>query len=323
MNVLGEFFKNNVFFLIILLSIIIIILPIIHTFLLNMYYPVNYLVQQYRLYRAIYIVISGIALSYAGCLLQSTLRNPLVDHYILGIGSGALLATYLCILITGYNVRLIATVAIIGGLLALFLTTSLAEYLSGSDVAYVLAGMSINSLFSGLSILLSYYVVTRYPYASILLVGGFTLSRPGLLPYLLPLAIVVIPTYFILAKRLNVVLLGDEYAMQLGVNPRTTRLISSIISGCIASMVVAFFGIIGFIGLMTPHVSRFLLKTSDNRLVIPMALGLGVGMLYLTDLLSRSIAAPVIGEIPSGAVVSAIGAPFFTLLLIRRFKRGF
>ena len=276
---------------------------------------------EYRACRALSTLLAGGTLAIAGCYLQATLRNPLVDHHILGVGSGALFASYVAVIFLGYTLPAISVSAIVGGLVALALTTLISERISGSDVAYVLTGISIMSLFSGLSVLLSYYAVTKYPHASLMLVGSFTLTtRDKLIPALFSYALVY-SAYISFSKRLNALLLGDEYAAQLGVNPRFTRLTLAVVSGTSASIVVSLFGLIGFVGLIAPHISRFLLGTSDNRLVIPLSAALGSLILYAADAFSRLVTSPVMGEVPAGAVVSALGAPFFTLLVVKRLGR--
>ena len=307
-------------FLLILIPLLILLLILSSTYLQNIFQSVNEYIASYRYYRAIYVFISGFILASSGCYLQSVLRNPLVDHYILGIGSGALFASYLAILLHGYSIAVVTVFAVFGGLLALSLVVLIAERISGSDVAYVLSGISVTSLFSGLSIFLSYYVIIRYPYASLMLTGSFTLARPGLLPSLLLPFILVVMGYILFAKKINALILGDEYSAQLGVNPRTTRIYMALISGISSSIVVALFGLIGFIGLVAPHIARFLTKTSDNRIVVPLASSIGSLLLYSTDMFSRIIAAPVMGEIPAGAIVSLIGAPFFLLLIASRLR---
>lgn len=275
--------------------------------------------MEYRLLRAVYSSVAGAVLAVAGCFLQSAFRNPLVDHHILGIGSGALLFTYITVFFHGYNPFTVTLVAAIGGLTSLLLTVLIAEKISGSDVAYVLAGISVTTLFAGLSTFMLYYVQVKYPYASVLMTGSFILSRPQIFPYLIIPIILVSLGYPLLSKKLNVLLLGDENAQQLGVNPRLTRLTSALTAGLSSSIIVALFGLIGFIGLIAPHISRFLIKTSDNRLVIPLSASIGMMLLYTADLFSRMVMAPIWGEIPAGSIVSLFGAPFFIMLLITRF----
>ena len=299
-------------------------LPILYTYIVTLNEGLPGRILTYRLYRALYTILAGTVLATSGCILQASLRNPLVDHYVLGTGSGALFAVYATLLVLDHvTLWIISLAAAIGGLSALAATILIAEGISGSDIAYVLSGIGVTSLFSGLSVLLLYYVSSRYGYASLMLTGTFIQSRLENLPYALIATILVVIGYVILAKRLNVVMLGDDHAAQLGVDPGLTRLLASLIAGVSASIIVSQFGVIGFLGLVTPHTARFLLKTSDNRLVIPLAMALGSLLLFTTDTLSRSLVARVVGEVPAGAVISAIGAPFFLVLLVRRFRGGF
>lgn len=298
-----------------------IILPLLYTRIITLTEGLSEKIFIYRFHRAIYTVLAGVVLAASGCILQATLRNPLVDHYVLGTGSGALFAVYTTLLLLEHvTLWVISLAAAIGGLSALAITVLIAESISGGDVAYVLSGIGVTSLFSGLSVLLLYYVASKYGYASLMLTGTFIHSRPENLPYILLAVILVLIGYVLLAKRLNVIMLGDDHAAQLGVNPNLTRLSASIIAGVSASIIVSQFGVIGFLGLVTPHIARFILKTSDNRLVVPLAMALGSTLLFTTDTLSRSIMTKIIGEVPAGAVISAIGAPFFLILLIRRFR---
>jgi iron complex transport system permease protein len=298
-----------------------IILPLLYTRIITLTEGLSEKIFIYRFHRAIYTVLAGVVLAASGCILQATLRNPLVDHYVLGTGSGALFAVYTTLLLLEHvTLWVISLAAAIGGLSALAITVLIAESISGGDVAYVLSGIGVTSLFSGLSVLLLYYVASKYGYASLMLTGTFIHSRPENLPYILLAVILVLVGYVLLAKRLNVIMLGDDHAAQLGVNPNLTRLSASIIAGVSASIIVSQFGVIGFLGLVTPHIARFILKTSDNRLVVPLAMALGSTLLFTTDTLSRSIMTKIIGEVPAGAVISAIGAPFFLILLIRRFR---
>jgi len=298
-------------------------LPLLYTYIVTLTEGLSGRIFTYRFHRAVYVVLAGIVLATSGCILQATLRNPLVDHYVLGTGSGALFAVYTTLLLLEHvTLWVISLAAALGGLSALAITILIAESISGGDVAYVLSGIGVTSLFSGLSVLLLYYVASKYGYASLMLTGTFIHSRPENLPYTLLAIILALVGYTLLAKRLNVIMLGDDHAAQLGVNPNVTRLLASIIAGVSASIIVSQFGVIGFLGLVTPHIARFILKTSDNRLVMPLAMALGALLLFTTDTLSRSIMTRIIGEVPAGAVISALGAPFFLLLLIRRFRGG-
>lgn len=133
---------------------------------------------------------------------------------------------------------------------------------------------------------------------------------------------ILLISYPILAKPLNTLILGDQYALQLGYNPLLYRRLAVILAGVSSSIIVALYGLIGFIGLISPHIARFMIKTVDHRFTIILS-GLNASILLLiTDDISRIVLSDITGEIPAGAIVSVIGAPFFLFLVIKRFKRG-
>ena len=196
----------------------------------------------------------------------------------------------------------------------------MAEKLSGSEVSYVLSGLAINSLFSGLSMMLSYLVVKINPYATFYLVGSFVLATKDKLLILALALVLVMAGYIVLSKPLNALMIGDLHARQVGYEPRITRLASVIVAGVSSSLVVSLFGLLGFIGLVSPHISRLLLRTGDNRLIIPASFVVGSIIVYSTDYLSRKLLIGITGEVPAGAIASLIGAPFFLVVLLTRLK---
>lgn len=283
----------------------------------------NPLILKYRTVRVVSVVLSGLVIGFNASYLQSCLRNPLVDHYILGVGSGAVFATYLSLTVFSTNlIILTSTFAAIGGLLALAITIIVAEYLGGSDYAYILVGIGVNSLFSGLSILISHAVLKRLSLPPLLmLIGSFVNASSRNIPYLVGTLVVTLTSYPFLSKPLNTLLLGDDYAKQLGYNPRVTRFTAIVVAGVTTSIVVSMHGIIGFIGLVSPHLSRLALRTADQRFIAPSSALLSSLLLLVTDTLSRTVLTKSIGEVPAGAIVSVIGAPLFVSMLISRFKR--
>lgn len=269
-------------------------------------------------------MLSGLIIGFNASFLQSCLRNPLVDHYILGIGSGAVFATYLAIALFSLNIVILtSTFAAMGGLLALAITIFVAEYLGGSDYSYILVGVGVNSLFSGLSVLISHIAMkkTTLPPFYLMLIGSFVNASSKNIPYLVATLLITIISYPFLSKPLNTIMLGDHYSKQLGYNPRITRFSTVVMAGATTSIVVSMHGTIGFIGLVSPHLSRLALKTADLRFVAPGSALLSSLLLLLTDSISRAIFAKTIGEIPAGAIVSLIGAPLFISMLISRFRR--
>lgn len=283
------------------------------------------LVFSYRFYRLVYASLVGYVLGVTGTMLQSSLRNPLVDHYILGIGSGAVFTAILYYILLGsFPVYGLALIAGLGGLATLFLTIMIAEVVGSSDVSYVLAGIAVASFFSGASILLSYIVASRNPFISYALTGSFVAINKSWLPILIITASIATSACIALSIPLNSLILGEEYAHQLGYSPRIVRLVTVIISGGLGATVMACCGLIGFVGLVTPHMARLFLKTSDNRLVPFLAGVYGALILMIADNFSRLVLTEMstvgIGEVPAGAIVSLIGAPFYVVILIRRLR---
>lgn len=312
----GFFIK--ILFIITLLTILFVLIN------LSIYYGLtNPTLIKYRLIRTLSVVISGLTIGFSAVYLQGCLRNPLVDHYIIGIGSGALLATYITLL-TLPNILLVRFNAIVGGLLALLITIVIAEYIGGSDYAYILAGVGVNAFLSGASILLSYLVVKKYAWINpiYMFTGSFVNSSSTNVPYLIVALLIVTLSYPLLAKPLNTMLLGDDYSKQLGFNPRVYRLLAIISAGSSTSLIVSMHGMIGFIGLISPHLNRLILKTADHRFIAIGSALTSSTLLLATDAASRFILVNFIGEIPAGAIVSCFGAPIFVAILITRFRGG-
>ncbi|MCD6487608.1 MAG: iron ABC transporter permease [Desulfurococcales archaeon] len=300
-----------------------ILLALLSLFFLEQGYGNSELVKAYRSYRIVYAIAIGAILSISGSFLQSSLRNPLVDYYILGVGGGAVfgLYTYLAI-VNKLSLIGLTLSASIGGLLALSLTMFIAEAVGGSDIAYVLAGMGVSAFFSGISILLSYIVVLKTPIAAFALIGSLIAVSRSWMPIILSSIMILSVLYIVLAKPLNAIIIGDDYAAQLGYNPRLYRFIAVVSAGVASAMVVACCGTIGFLGLVAPHLARLLIKSSDNRFVIPLSALLGSTILLIADNISRIYLSTKMGEVPAGALVSILGSIFFIIMLVRRLRRG-
>jgi iron complex transport system permease protein len=309
------------FLKILLLDILLLVTALIIVYVIDFHDVDSSIIAEYRFYRDAYAFLTGLILGFSGSVLQATLRNPLVDHYVLGIGSTSLFAAYLTVAFLGYvDLMFIAGSSLIGGLSGLLLSLSLANYLGGSEVAYVLAGVGVASLFSGASFILSYYILQKQPYAWAMLLGSFATPLKEYFPYLVSASFICLIAYLQLARRLNILLLGDIYSRQLGVDPKITRLVANLVAGGLSSIVVGFFGTIGFLGLVSPNLVRLLFKTSDNRVTVLNSSILSGLLLLTTDLVTRKILVTKVGEIPAGGVVSAFGGIFFLLILLREVR---
>ena len=276
-----------------------------------------------RLPRTIAALAVGIGLSVAGCIYQAIIRNPLVDPYIMGVSSGAGVAAIAVIafdftffgMFSSHSIFLTAITACIGGLIAFVCTMLLAEKSGGSAINYVLSGVVIGLAFSAVQTIMLTMAGNKLSNALSWLYGSFaevTWSQVGIIVFL---AVFLSLVPLIWAKELNLVLLGEDQARQMGLNVRRFNRWMLILASILTSVCVAFCGVIGFVGLVIPHLCRMLLG-SDHRMVLPASICFGGVMLMLADLLARTGYYGM--ELPVGAITTVIGIPVFAYLLIKR-----
>ena len=276
-----------------------------------------------RLPRTIAALSVGIGLSVAGCIYQAIIRNPLVDPYIMGVSSGAGVAAIAVIafdftffgMFSSHSIFLTAITACIGGLIAFACTMLLAEKSGGSAINYVLSGVVIGLAFSAVQTIMLTMAGNKLSNALSWLYGSFaevTWSQVGIIVFL---AVFLSLVPLIWAKELNLVLLGEDQARQMGLNVRRFNRWMLILASILTSVCVAFCGVIGFVGLVIPHLCRMLLG-SDHRMVLPASICFGGVMLMLADLLARTGYYGM--ELPVGAITTVIGIPVFAYLLIKR-----
>ena len=280
-----------------------------------------------RLPRVLLAVIVGAALAVSGAALQGLFRNPLADPGLIGISSGAALAVALMIVIIGplpgiLGLYGLSIAAFMGGLLTSIVIFRFAGLTGASSVTYILlAGIAINALASAGTGFLAYLsddqelrTLTFWTMGSL---GG------ALWPGVLICASLVIPATFMLyrnAQRLNILLLGESEARHLGVDSERLKRNIIICTAISVGAAVAVSGIIGFVGLVIPHLIRLTLGP-DHRLLIPASALLGAIILIIADTVSRTLLAPA--EIPVGIFTSLIGGPFFLWLLIKQYSGRF
>lgn len=274
---------------------------------------VEAILWQLRMPRALLAALVGAALAGSGVALQGLFQNSLVDPYVLGLSSGAALGAAL-----GVSLKLswlIPPFAFLGALLATFLAYTLAQQDGRVPVMrLLLAGVATSSF---LSALVSFLMLSNQENLQTIffwLMGSFAgrswLELRSILPYLL----VGLGIIFTQLRSLNLLLLGEEAAGQLGLEVEQGKRWLLLGATLAAASSVAACGTIGFVGLVVPHVVR-LLTGSDHRLLFPLSLLTGAIFLLLADTLSRTILAPA--ELPVGIITSLVGAPFFLYLLRR------
>lgn len=269
-----------------------------------------------RLPRVAAAVLVGAALSAAGAAYQSLFRNPLVSPDILGVsagaGFGALLGIYL-----GLPVTAVQALAFAGGLAAVAVVTAVAARVRRHDpvLVLVLAGVAVGAVLGAASSLLKILAdpYTQLPSMTYWLLGGFVGTTASDVAAAAPVVLVGLGVLWLLRWRVNVLSQSDEEAMALGVDPARVRLVLVGAATLTTAAAVAISGIVGWVGLVVPHVSR-LLVGPDFRRLLPVAATIGATFVVAADTVARA-AAPT--EIPFGLLAALGGGPFFLWLLAR------
>ena len=278
-----------------------------------------------RMPRAVAAIAVGLGLSVAGAVYQAVIRNPLVDPYIMGVSSGAGTFAIAVIaygftffgLISAHSPFLIATAAILGGLLAFFATMILAQRAGATTNAYVLAGVVVGLAFGAVQTIMIIFAGNAISNTMLWLFGSFSkIGRLETLCVLIP-SIVLSLLLATRSKELNLILLGEGQARQMGLNVKRFNAFMLIGASVLASFCVAFVGIIGFVGLVIPHLCRMLFG-GDHRIILPASVAFGGAIMIGADLLARMIMPGL--ELPVGAITTLIGVPVFAYLLFMRGK---
>ena len=277
------------------------------------------IVWQLRAPRVLLGALVGAGLALVGTALQAVTRNPLADPHLLGVSSGAAFGAVVVVLYLGEFAGLLSLplAAFAGALTSMLLVLAIASR-SGrleSD-RLLLAGVAVSFVMMAASNLLL-YLGNPHAASSVLfwMLGGLGLARWELLwlPALcLALALAVLLG---LGRALNALMAGEQSAVSLGLEPRRVRLLVFVVASLLTGVLVSLSGAIGFVGLMLPHVARFLVG-AEHRRVLPVAALLGALFLVWVDVAARTWLAPQ--DLPIGIVTAAIGGAFFVALLRRR-----
>ena len=272
---------------------------------------------QLRLPRIIMSLLAGAVLAICGCVFQSIFHNPICDPYVLGISSGASLGAAVAIIL-GWDTYLfgITLPALATSVLTLLFIIGIAKLQrQHSTQTLLLVGIALNFLISAVITLL--LVVHQQDMQKIIFwtMGSLATTSWKEIAWLLPIMIAGVSILYFNAKNLNILQLGTETAQSLGVNARRTTYVTLITSSVLIGTVVSFCGVIGFIGLVVPHIAR-LIFGSNNRHLFTYSLFFGAFFMLLADTLARTIASPA--ELPIGSITALAGAPFFVYLLIKK-----
>ncbi|MFA5795064.1 MAG: iron ABC transporter permease [Candidatus Brocadiia bacterium] len=276
-----------------------------------------------RLPRILTALLVGAGLAACGCVLQAILRNPLADPYTLGISGGAAVGVTALLaigpvagLVNALGSFGLPLTAFAGALAAVGLVFLIASKQRFSVHGLILSGVILSFIFSGIVMLIfAVSKPTEIQSAMFWLMGNLANINYTLMLIVGSLILTGIIIAFILAKDMDVMTLGDEKAVHLGVSPQTTRRTLFIITSLITGACVAVSGIIGFVGLMIPHIMRLIVGPSHRMLLINSVLA-GALFLAVTDTLARTIMAP--NELPVGVITGIIGGVFFISLLMKK-----
>ncbi|GGC00230.1 hypothetical protein GCM10011352_28000 [Marinobacterium zhoushanense] len=295
---------------------------------LDPYSDQGQVLYQLRLPRLLLGLFAGALLATTGAAAQALFRNPLADPSLIGVSAGASLAVVALMVLAGnwllayrLDALVLPLAAFAGGLVSTLLVVRLARTLSGISVTtLLLTGMAVNAIaISGIGALKYLSDSQTLRQASFWLLGN--LSADGWMPVLV-LILVAIPVLMLLARKgheLNLLLLGVSQAQLLGVDVQSLQRRLVVLCALGVGAVVAFGGLISFVGLIVPHLIR-LLCGPDNRHLLLLSALLGALFMVLADLLSRMLVSPA--ELPVGILTALIGGPFFLSLLVYRLRTG-
>ena len=292
--------------------------------------PAAFIVWQARVPQIAVALLAGASLSAAGLVMQTLFANPLADPSLLGVNSGASLGAALVLLcgggalissggmIAGFTLTLAA--AFLGAMAVMLVLLALSSVLRG-NMALLIAGVMISFLLSGIISLLNFYATSQGVRSFVIWgLGDFSGVPLGNLPlYAVPVLLTLFALMF-LAKPLNALLLGTEYAHNLGYRVRTVRTLGLLAAGLLAAATTAVCGPVSFIGLAVPHIVRLLYHRADHRLLIPATMLWGGNVALFALLLTRLPGER--GALPLAAVTPLIGVPVVFYILSKRGLRG-
>lgn len=269
-----------------------------------------------RLPRVLLALIIGANIAISGALLQAVMGNPLADPGLTGVTSGAAACVLVIMLAAPTYTNFIPIAAFIGGVIAAGIVYSLAWRRSGiTPITIILSGVAVNALCGGVIGYLTIMYSDRLPSAVQWLNGSLAAKGNNALTMILPYATVGWILSIFTIRKANIIRMGDQVASNLGENTNRIRILLSLLAVFLSAVSVAAIGMIGFVGLVIPHMAR-LMVGSDYKYQLPMSMGLGALVLLLADTGGRTLFAPL--DIPAGILMAVIGAPYFLYLMRRR-----
>lgn len=281
----------------------------------------DYVIWDLRMPRIVTGILTGGALAIAGATMQSVMKNPLADPYTTGISSGAgfgaTLAICLGVSFAGGGYFVVVN-AFLFSLIPTAVIMVVSKMRGASPTTMVMAGIAVMYIFNAFTAVIKLYASPEslsvlYQWS----VGTLDSTRWTDVSVMVPFVIVGTIAMFLLSRQLNVLISGDESAKTLGIDADKLRMISILIIALLTASVVSFTGLIGFIGLVCPHVVRMFIG-SDNRYLLPASFAFGIALILASDLVGRVVMAPHV--FPVGIITSFIGGPLFLYLIMKQRK---
>ena len=283
-----------------------------------------------RLPQALTAIVAGAGLAVSGLQMQTVFRNPLAGPSVLGISNGSALGVAFVVLLSGRlgGVALsrlgylgdaaMSVAAIVGALAVMMLIVWIAQKVKG-NVTLLIIGVMIGYLATAIIGVLKFLSPEEDVKAFVVWgLGSFSRVSGDEMVLFVVLMAILLPLSFLLVKSMNLLLLGDRYAANLGLNIRRARLLVILCSGVLVAIVTAYCGPIMFIGLAVPHLARALFRTSDHRVLIPATMLCGAALALVCNLIARMPGFE--GALPVNSVTALVGAPVIAAVLFRRRK---
>lgn len=289
---------------------------------------ISTIVFEYRLPQTVTALFAGAALSVAGLLMQTLFRNPLADPSMLGISSGAGLGVAITILFTGIlggsalstfglwsNIG-VSIAAFLGATLVLMLILGFSSRVRNMTTLIII-GLMVSYLAGSLTDIMKFFSMKEDIHAFVIWgMGSFSAVGNTKLAFFSISIIIGLFASLFMSKNLNIMLLGDLYAENLGLNVKRNNLFVILVSGYLTAIVTAYCGPIAFLGLAIPHLTRFIFKTSNHRILVPAVMLIGMIVSLLCNLVARMPGFE--GNLPINAVTAFIGAPIVIWVILRK-----
>lgn len=286
------------------------------------YKSAKVIVIDIRLPRVLLAIVTGVSLGMAGAVMQGVLRNPLVSPFTLGLSSASSFGAVIAIAMTGSIIALadqhyyIILSSFIFGCLSIILVYLLSRFKSADQATLILGGVVIGYIFQAGVLVLKYFSNNEKLRDMVVwIMGGMWGATWNAVIILIPIVVICMAYLWYRSWDLNAFMAGEDVATSLGVSTDRMKITCLIAATLAASSCIAFTGVIGFIGLMAPHICKILIGP-DNRYIIPCSALMGGLILLVSDTLARTVMVPV--EIPVGVIMYIVGGIFFLYLILRK-----